>query len=121
MAEGLLRAALKERPDVKVASAGVSALDGQAPSRAAVDACRAYGVDIARQRSQQLDEDLIDWATHILVMTRGHLETIRLYFPNADEKIRLVSEFDKDRSIGIDVPDPIGLGLDAYVSCRDAL
>src|SRR5687767_5904457 len=121
MAEGLLRAALKDRADVSVASAGVSALDGQSPSRSAVEACRALGIDITRQRSQQLDEDLIEWATHILVMTRGHLETIRLYFPEAEDKIRLVSEFDAARTCGIDVPDPIGLGLDAYISCRDAL
>jgi glycine hydroxymethyltransferase len=121
MAEGLLRAALKNRGDVSVASAGVSALDGQAPSRSAVEACRALGIDITHQRSQQLDEDLVEWATHILVMTRGHLETIRLYFPEAEGKIRLVSEFDTARNGMIDVPDPIGLGLDAYMSCRDAL
>ncbi|HET6407763.1 MAG TPA: ribose 5-phosphate isomerase B, partial [Chthoniobacteraceae bacterium] len=106
---------------VAVASAGVSALDGQAPSRSAIEACRALAVDITRQRSQQLDEDLVQWATHILVMTRGHLETIRLYFPHAENKIRLVCEFDADKRGVRDVPDPIGLGLDAYISCRDAL
>jgi RpiB/LacA/LacB family sugar-phosphate isomerase len=121
MAEGLLRAALKGREDVKVASAGVSALDGQSPSRSAVEACRALGIDISHQRSQQLDEDLIQWATQILVMTRGHFETIRLYFPEAENKIRLVSEFDAEWSGDVDVLDPIGLGLDAYMMCRDAL
>jgi RpiB/LacA/LacB family sugar-phosphate isomerase len=121
MAEGLLRAALKGRKDIEVASAGVSALDGQSPSRLAVDACSALGVDISRQRSQQLDEDLIEWATHILVMTYGHMETIRLYYPEAEDKIRLVTEFDTGNGGGRDVPDPIGLGLDAYLTCRDAL
>jgi glycine hydroxymethyltransferase len=121
MAEGLLRAALKNRSDIGVASAGVNALDGQSPSRSAVEACRALGVDIARQRSQQLDEYLIEWATHILVMTRGHLETIRLYYPEAEDKMRLVGEFDTASGGIRDVPDPIGLGPDAYIECRDSL
>jgi RpiB/LacA/LacB family sugar-phosphate isomerase len=120
MAEGLFRAALKGRSDVEVGSAGVSALDGQSPSRSAVEACRGLGVDITRQRSRQLDEDLIEWASHIFVMTRGHLETIRLYFPEAEDKLRLIGEFDPSGGIR-DVPDPIGLGLDAYIKCRDAL
>ena len=111
MAEGLLRAALRGRTDVAVASAGVSAIDGQLPSRSAIEACRALGIDITAQRSQQLDEDLVHWATHILVMTRGHMETIRLYFPEVEDKIRLVAEFDSAKRVPRDVPDPIGAGV----------
>jgi RpiB/LacA/LacB family sugar-phosphate isomerase len=54
-------------------------------------------------------------------MTRGHLETIQLLFPEAADKSFLACEFDPDLGDAPDVPDPIGLGLDAYLHCRDTL
>ncbi len=121
MAEALLREAVKSRTDIDVASAGVSTSDGQPPSRNGVDACAQLGIDIRDHLSAQLDEDAIEWATHIFAMTRGHLETMRLFFPEAEHKLRLVGEFDPNRNGSVDIPDPIGMSLSAYVECRDAL
>jgi RpiB/LacA/LacB family sugar-phosphate isomerase len=121
MAEGLFRAAIKGRTDIEVASAGVSAGEGQPPSEPGVLACQSLGVDISGIVSTQLDEDAVTWATHIFAMTRGHLETIRLFFPEAEDKLRLVGDFIPDRNGPPDVPDPIGLGLGAYFECRDTL
>ncbi len=122
MAEGLFRAAIKGRTDIEVSSAGVSTYDGAPPSEPAVEACGQLGVDISGQQSAQLTEEAVAWATHIFVMTRGHLETIRLFFPEAEDKLRLIGDFLPGRNGGSpDVPDPIGLGLPAYIHCRDTL
>ncbi|MGV3531662.1 MAG: ribose 5-phosphate isomerase B, partial [Chthoniobacteraceae bacterium] len=122
MAEGLFRAALKGRKDVEVASAGVGAVRGQVPSTHSVDVCRSMGIDISRQRSQPLTEDLVEWADLIFVMTRGHRDAILMMFPEAAEKTYLVCERDPVlRREMLDVPDPIGLGLYAYEETRDTI
>src|SRR5215217_1343321 len=108
MAEGLFRHAAKGRTGIEVGSAGVSACEGQPPSPHAVEACRKIGIDISDQISAQLDEDAIAWATHIFCMTRGHYETIRLFFPEAEEKVRLLGEFLSSQGGSLDIPDPIG-------------
>jgi RpiB/LacA/LacB family sugar-phosphate isomerase len=121
MAEGLFRHAVKGRGDFSVASAGVSALEGQNPSKPGIEACHELGIDISHQRSRQIDGSIVQWATHIFVMTRSHLEAIRLYFPQAQNKLWLVGEFFQKPASTREVPDPIGQGFDAYVECRDAL
>ncbi len=121
MAEGLFRAAIKGRTDMDVASAGVSAAEGQGPSEPGIEACKALGVDISDIVSAQIDEDAVGWATHIFAMTRGHYETIRLFFPEAEGKLWLVGDFMPQRGGSPDVPDPIGMGIGAYIECRDAL
>ncbi|HSI15749.1 MAG TPA: ribose 5-phosphate isomerase B [Chthoniobacter sp.] len=122
MAEGLFRAAIKDRTDIEVSSAGVATGYGQAPSPHAVEVLRPWGIDIAGLRSQPLTEDLVEEATHIFVMTRGHKEAIEMYFPEAAHKVHLFRQFDDTvRPNNLDVPDPIGLGIHAYFECRDSL
>ena len=122
MAEGLLRAALKDRSDVEVSSAGVAAAWGQPASSHTSEVLRPLGIRMNDFRSQPLTEQLIEEATLILAMTRGHLETIQMYFPEAADKLFLVREFDPSvRGSSLDVPDPIGLGIDAYFETRDLI
>ena len=123
MAEGLFRDAVKNTPGFEVSSAGVATGYGQPPSAHAVEVLRPWGLDISKIRSQPLTEELVDEATHIFVMTRGHLDAICMYFPEAAEKTYLLREFDADavRRGNPDVPDPIGLGIDAYFECRDTI
>ena len=121
MAEGLLREAVKGRGDVTVASAGVGTVHGQPPSTHSVEVLRPMGIDITRIRSQPLSEELVEKATHIFAMTRGHMETIQLFFPEAAEKTFLVCEFADELNHSPDVPDPIGMGIDAYFRCRETL
>lgn len=122
MAEGLFRDATKHRKDIEVASAGVGAVYGQPPSAHSVEVLRPLSIDISDIRSQPLTEDLVEWATHIFVMTRGHMDTIELVFPEAADKTYLVCEFDDQlRRRSLDVPDPIGMGLAAYQETRETL
>src|ERR1051325_10716066 len=110
MAEGLFREMCREFGEIKVSSAGVGTIHGQAPSPHAVEVLRPWGIDISRQRSQPLSEELVAQATHIFAMTRGHLETIRMVFPEAAEKTYLVCELLEEGCEPLDVPDPIGMG-----------
>jgi glycine hydroxymethyltransferase len=122
MAEGLFRKMVAGRPDVRVASAGVSALRGQPPSLHTVEVLRRLGIDLSKFRSQPLTDDLVAEATWIFAMTRSHLDTIHLLFPEAADKAFLVCEFDpKLAATTLDIPDPIGQGLDAYERTRDIL
>ena len=122
MAEGLFRKLIEGRKDIRVGSAGVSAIRGQPPSLHTVEVLRGLGIDLARFRSQPLTDFLVSQATWIFAMTRSHLDTIHLLFPEAAEKAFLVCEFDPElAATTLDIPDPIGLGLDAYERTRDIL
>ena len=122
MAEGLFRHMVKGRDDLQVGSAGVATGYGQPPSIHAVEVLRPWGIDISRYRSQPLTESLVNKATHIFAMTRGHLDTITAFFPEAAEKTFLLCEFIEDGDPdSVDVPDPIGFGIDTYFRCRDKI
>jgi glycine hydroxymethyltransferase len=121
MAEGLLRHALGADLGVWVGSAGVSAGRGQGASPHSVEALRRLGIDISRHRSQPLTAKLAAEATHLFAMTRGHLAAITALYPEAASKARLLCEFTPELRANPEVPDPVGMGLDAYLRCRDTL
>jgi glycine hydroxymethyltransferase len=121
MAEGLFRKLAGQGANLRIASAGVSAIRGQPPSAHTVEVLRRLGIDLTRFRSQPMTDELVDEATWIFAMTRSHLDTIHLLFPEAIDKTYLVREFDPASGGALDIPDPIGLGLDAYERTRDIL
>lgn len=122
MAEGLFRHEMRDNPDIEVASAGVGAGDGQAPSVHAVTACSELGVDITAQRSNYLTPELVESSDFIFGMTRGHIEAITMMFPHAAEKTFLVREFEEDLEFyEKDVADPIGGSIEVYRECRDQI
>ena len=120
MAEGLFRQMVRGRHGFKVSSAGVGAITGQPASSHAVSVLRPFGVDLARFRSQPLTEAVVRKATYLFAMTRGHLDMILTFFPEAAEKAFLLNEFTPGFE-GADVADPIGQGLDVYYRCRDQI
>lgn len=122
MAEGLLRHALKGHPDVAVASAGISALDGQPVSPESVNSLKSVGIDISHHRSRRITKEIADKATVILAMTQSHANIIAKHFPEAAEKTLLVRDLDSSANgFDRDIPDPIGLGQAAYDECRDVI
>jgi glycine hydroxymethyltransferase len=122
MAEGLFRHAVKGRGDYRVLSAGVGAIDGQAPSPNAVRAMREIGIDIGHQRSRMLTGDLVGQADYIFGMTHSHVDSVILLYPQAAEKTFLLREFDETLDIyEKDISDPIGGSFDIYCNCRDQI
>ena len=121
MAEGLFRHAVRDREDIEVASAGVAAGYGQKPSDNGIEALRQWNIDIRNIRSQPLTDDLVSWATHIYAMTRSHLDAILTFFPEAANKAWLICDFEPALCQQPEVPDPIGMGIQAYMTTRDHL
>jgi protein-tyrosine-phosphatase len=122
MAEGLYREMTKQESGIEVASAGISAMDGLAPSDYSVLVMRKWGIDISRQRSRQLTPKMVAEATHIFVMATGHKLAVETMYPAAAEKTFLLLEpaagddAIRDAPWSFDVPDPIGHGPDVYES-----
>src|SRR3954452_5363476 len=122
MAEGLFRHAVKTRPDFRVISAGVGAVDGLPPSEHAVRALRELGIDISRQRSHMLTAELVQQADYIFGMTHSHVDAITMLYPQAAEKTFLLREFDETLdSYENDISDPIGGSYEVYRACRDQI
>ena len=117
MAEGLLRRMAGDR--VRVASAGLGAGHGQAPSAHAIEVLRKEGIDISDIRSQPVSADLLERADYIFTMTRDHLDMLLLLFPEMAPKVRLL-RFDEAAKGGRwDVTDPIGGTRETYEDCKD--
>lgn len=122
MAEGLFRHAVRGRGEFRVISAGVGAVDGQAPSAHAVRALRELNIDISRQRSRMLTSELVNQADYIFGMTHGHVDAVMLLYPQAAEKTFLLREFDETLDIyEKDISDPIGGSFETYAACRDQI
>jgi glycine hydroxymethyltransferase len=120
MAEGLFRRMLAGRPGLKASSAGVSTYPGQSPSPHAVEVLAKMGIDISSIRSKPLTERLVQEATWIIAMTRGHLDSIFYQYPEAAEKTYLLREFEPGAE-SFDIADPIGMGIEAYEDARDSI
>lgn len=115
LAEVLFRDLAKEHAGYQVLSAGVGAFSGQAASRHSVTLAKERGLDLSRHKSRAVTVDLIENATHIFGMGRSHIAAILADFPEAEDKVYLVSEFAADdRLRGRDLADPFGGDLSDY-------
>ena len=123
MAEGLFRRAVADRGDYQVGSAGVSASRGTPASRETAAVLKKRGAALDQFSSQQVSAELLETASHVFAMTRGHLQILESRFPEFSEKFYLVCEFADipHQGIGMDVPDPIGMGKAAYEEVADVL
>ncbi len=109
MAEGLFRELVKGSKDYEVGSAGLGAMEGQAPAKHTADILAEKGIDMKGFRSRPLTEELVREVTHIFTMARHHLEAVEDEFPEAAGKVYLVSEFaTEDMLRNQDVMDPFG-------------
>lgn len=122
MAAALLRKAVEDAGlhDVEVASAGLSAFEGDPVSSHSVTVMARRGIDISGHRARRLTEDMIRQADLILVMTAAH----KRYLENWEglgDKVFTIKEFARGASeaqgmhiVGDDVIDPIGQSLEVY-------
>ncbi|EEF58303.1 ribose 5-phosphate isomerase B [Pedosphaera parvula] len=122
MAEGIFRHIMKGRRDFQVMSAGIGAIEGQAPSHYAVQAVKELGIDISKQRSRMLTSELVQQADYIFGMTHSHVDSVYLLYPQAAEKTFLLREFDETLDVfEKDISDPIGGSYEVYENCRDQI
>lgn len=123
MAEGLFRAAVADRDDFEVSSAGVAAYPGGPVSTDTENLLRERGITLEGFGSRPVSEELIEEATHVFAMTGQHLAALHGMFPEHEDKFYLACEFVDlpGRGVGCDVPDPIGSGAAAYRAVAETL
>ncbi|NIN70230.1 MAG: low molecular weight protein arginine phosphatase [Anaerolineae bacterium] len=122
MAEGILKGILRtdgkhELYDVR--SAGTWTRDGMMASPRTLEAMNELRLDISDHRTRHLTSEDVAQASLILVMTQDHKEALALEFPDAREKLYLLSEMAGKR---FDILDPSGSGsLDLHLTCAEEI
>ena len=120
MAEGLAKKYLREKGknNIRVISAGVSAIDGMPPTENTLEVMKKEGVDVSAHKTAILTDEMIRTADIILVMEEFHKEEILDRDPSAKDKTFLLKTFKRDAGNkhpdGVDVLDPIGRPLKDY-------
>ncbi len=124
MAAGLLQHAFAAQPEplhsLRVASAGVSAREGERVSENSVIALKKAGIDIAGHVSRPLTQEMLDEALVVLCMTDSHRGMIQAQADPPPKNLFLFREFmppDKDKEIA----DPYGGPLRVYETARDEM
>lgn len=109
MGAALLQQALDRRlgdgHEVVVTSAGIGASDGYPPSQGSIRAMQNRGIDIRSHRSRLLTPDWSRRALLVYCMEDYQVERARGMAPDCADRIRTMGE---------DVPDPLGSGQIAY-------
>jgi len=110
MAEAILKH--KFASEVEVKSAGVYAIDGGAASFQAQEVLAEKGIQ-HNHSSAPVTKELIDWATYIFTMTKGHKNLLTSAYPSSVEKTFTLKEF-ADNDANGDVSDPFGGSVSMY-------
>lgn len=129
MAEAILDDALdRSRLDgkVKTDSAGTFAPEGITPPEEAVEVMDEMGLDIEKNKSRQLDEELAEWADLILTMEAKNVEEIMAMFPEYEDKVHTLIGFINDvygfpGDDGFDVMDIYKEPKEDYIECAKQL
>ena len=111
MAEGLLKKALKDknRRDVEVLSAGISAYGGQPATRETLHLLSQAGAGMYEaHHSRRITKPMLYSSDLILVMENIHEEHILNMAPAVRNRLYLLKEFAKIPEIDLNIPDPIG-------------
>lgn len=116
MAEGILRAMLRETGAIHISSAGTHALQGNPASEFALIAASEQGIDISGHRTRALDERLIRKNTMILCMEPVHIEWILSLDSSAGGSVYGLPAFSKNGRLK-KIPDPYGSSLREYRKC----
>ena len=124
MAEALLRATLVKRgqglEELKVASFGLAAQDGQLPSANSVKAMQRIGLDVSGHRSRLLTQADVDRSIVIFGMTESHLAALHSRFDVLPDFVLLLRDV-LPTEVPRDIPDPFGGGYRDYEECRDSM
>lgn len=106
MVAALLRARVAgQNGDWRVASAGTWTMDDVPAADHTIWVLRKRSIDASRHRSRQVTREMVDGYQLILTMERGQKEAMQVEFPEAAERIFLLSEMIDQV---YDIPDPIG-------------
>lgn len=104
--------------DMKVSSAGMSAIDGFRPTPETIEVMKREGVDVSGLQSKHLTDEMIKNADLILVMTAHHMDDIIKRVPLAASKTHILKQYgrrgDSRTCEELDISDPIGKPMEVY-------
>ncbi|MBI5352694.1 MAG: hypothetical protein HZB50_08675 [Chloroflexi bacterium] len=104
-------------PQWRIGSAGTWTSAGRRAPQDAIEMARSFGMSIDHHKTRMLDAKMLEDADLVLVMEKGHKESIQFEFPFARKKVHLLSQVVEGFSY--DIPDPIMAGSDAGEIIRD--
>ena len=115
MAEKTFRRMLADRwiDTVTVDSAGTAAMPHYAIVGVLKDVMDEKNVDYFGHIPKMVDDSLLSSSDIVIVMAAGHLNYIRMMYPEYADRTYLISSY--AQGLDKDVPDPIGCGKDVYV------
>jgi protein-tyrosine-phosphatase len=102
--------AAREKIDVRVTSAGMSALEGHEATELTRSALADIGLSIDGHRARQLTRELVDSAALVITATARQRNDLHHFFKDDRSKI---ASFDDLTHLG-DLTDPYGSGADAF-------
>lgn len=109
--------AAREHVDLRVASAGTAAFDGNPPTQGACEAMNEIGIDISDHRARHIDAALIREARLAVAVTGRHRAFLRELDP---QRASAIVSFNDVTGLG-EVLDPIYGGADEYRAVRSIL
>jgi protein-tyrosine phosphatase len=92
LAEVMLEAALAA-PDLRFASAGVQARDGDLAAQEGIALAAQRGLDLTGHRSTPASDEVLRWADLVLTMTEKHRDQCASRLPGAGERTFTLREF----------------------------
>ncbi len=118
MAERFFKHLVADRAnEFLVGSAGVGAVDGYPASLETLRVMQEQGIDVSNHRSRKITSAMVRTADKIFVMEAMHKEVILRSWPEAAEKVHLLTEYSTDefqKTLEIDIPDPIRMPDNFY-------
>ncbi|OCQ20185.1 phosphotyrosine protein phosphatase [Pseudoalteromonas luteoviolacea] len=108
-AEYILKNALSDK-NIKVSSAGLTALEGKQADSMATELARSRNVDMTAHKGRQLNSSLVNNNSLILVMEQRHVQDLCARYPEARGKTFLLGKWLGDKEI----PDPYRQSREAF-------
>lgn len=105
MAEAIFNHKWKEKGTAR--SAGIFAADGQGAAQHTIEVLKENGIRCTHQ-SRALQQEDLQWATHIFTMTSNHKDMIIKSYPALADKTFTLKEFVDNSHHSLDVSDPFG-------------
>jgi protein-tyrosine phosphatase len=97
-------------PQLRVASAGISALIDSGTDKATVLVAAKSGLDLSKHKARQVSDDVIFGHDLIVVMDQSHFQWMRASFPQDRARIVKMMHWSGDH----DIPDPFRRSILVY-------
>jgi len=108
LAERLLREEMDSLgiEDVFISSAGLRAFPGSSADPRMVEHLAGMGFSVPAHEARAMGKEDAEWADFILVMEKGHAQTVRNLWPGAEAKVQLLGRCIPGSGEGDEIIDP---------------